>query len=201
MRPRKAPPVGRSHRPQPRPRAADYNPLMQRVIVIGSGGAGKSNFSTRLSRATGLPVIHLDTLYWKPGWVESGQPEWTETVARLCAAERWVMDGNYGGTLGMRMAACDTVVFLDMPRWLCLWRAMKRYVQYRGRARPDMTTGCPEQLSFAFLRWIWRYPRERRPKILAMLAILRVEQRAVVLQSEAAVNRFLTVSAVSPGMR
>lgn len=164
---------------------------MRRVNVIGSGGAGKSHFSTRLSRATGLPVIHLDTLYWKPGWVESGQPEWTETVARLCDAERWVMDGNYGGTLDMRMAACDTVVFLDMPRWLCVLRVMKRYVQYRGRARPDMATGCPEQLSLAFLRWIWRYPRERRPKVLALLDTLSAEQQAVVLQSEADVDHFL----------
>ncbi len=101
------------------------------------------------------------------------------------------MDGNYGGTLDMRMAACDTVVFLDMPRWLCVLRVMKRYVQYRGRARPDMATGCPEQLSLAFLRWIWRYPRERRPKVLALLDTLSAEQQAVVLQSEADVDHFL----------
>ena len=93
---------------------------MQRVIVIGSGGAGKSVFAARLAEGTGLPLIHLDALYWKPGWVAPAPDEWDETMRRLVAGERWIIDGNYSRTLEMRMAACDTAIFLDVPR--AVWR-------------------------------------------------------------------------------
>jgi adenylate kinase family enzyme len=163
---------------------------MRRVLVIGSGGAGKSTFAARLAEHTGLPLIHLDALYWKPGWVESSKAEWAETVEQLTAAERWIMDGNYGGTLEQRLAACDTAIFLDLPRTLCLRRVIQRRVRFHGRARPDMTQGCPERLTWEFVRWIWNYPAERRPKILQRLSALRPDQRVVVLRSAAAVEDF-----------
>jgi len=164
---------------------------MRRVLVIGSGGAGKSTFAARLAERTGLPLIHLDALYWRPGWVEPAKEEWTRRVAQLVADDRWIMDGNYGGTLESRLAACDTVVFLDLPRALCLRRVIGRRIRFRGRARPDMAPGCPEQLSWEFLHWIWSYPATRRPGILRRLAGLRPDQRAVVLQSVSEVARFL----------
>jgi len=105
---------------------------MRRVLVIGSGGAGKSTFARRLAQCAGLPLIHLDAIYWKPGWLETPKEEWTQVVESLLAGERWVMDGNYGGTLEQRLASCDTVVFLDLPRSLCLWRAAVRWVRFRG---------------------------------------------------------------------
>jgi adenylate kinase family enzyme len=164
---------------------------MQRVLVIGSGGAGKSTFAARLSRARGLPLVHLDALYWQPGWVEPSKAEWQQRVAQLVAEDRWVMDGNYGGTLEQRLRACDTVVFLDLPRVVCVTRVLRRYLRYRGHSRPDMTPGCPERLSFEFLNWIWSYPATRRPKILSRLSALAVGQRAVVLHSDAEVNAFI----------
>jgi adenylate kinase family enzyme len=77
---------------------------MRRVLVIGSGGAGKSTFATRLAQLTGLPLFHLDALYWKPGWVETPKEVWSRTMGQLIAGARWVMDGNYGGTLEQRLA-------------------------------------------------------------------------------------------------
>jgi adenylate kinase family enzyme len=112
-------------------------------------------------------------------------------VDGLLARDRWVMDGNYAGTLDRRLAACDTVVFLDLPRAVCLWRAAKRRILYHRRARPDMTPGCPERMTWEFIRWIWDYPRERRPGVLAKLAVLRPDQRAVVLRSTAQADDFL----------
>ena len=168
---------------------------MQRVLVIGAGGAGKSSFAARLSRTYGLPLIHLDALYWKPGWVETNKAEWQERVGQLVGGDRWVMDGNYGGTLDQRIAACDTVVFLDMPRLLCLGRALRRYVRHRGHSRPDMTAGCPERLSFAFLWWIWTYPSKRRPQILSRLGALSSEQRVVILRSDAEIDAFIGAGA------
>ena len=164
---------------------------MRKVMVIGSGGAGKSVFAARLAERTGLPLIHLDAVYWRPGWIQTPKEEWIRTVDEMLAREAWVMDGNYGGTMDRRLAACDTVVFLDLPRAVCLWRAVKRRIAFHGRARPDMTPGCSERLTWQFIRWIWEYPRARRPGVLAKLAALRPDQRAVVLRSSAEVEAFL----------
>ncbi len=144
--------------------------LGRRIMIIGSGGAGKSTLARQLGERLGLPVIHLDREHWQPGWVEPPRAEWEARVAELVAGERWIIDGNYGGTVGLRLAAADTVIFLDFPRVLCVWRVVQRFLAYRGRSRPDMTPGCPEQLDAEFLRWIWHvFPRKTRPTILNLL--------------------------------
>jgi adenylate kinase family enzyme len=164
---------------------------MRRVLVIGSGGAGKSTFASTLSRRTGLPLIHLDALYWRPGWIEPPAAEWDETIEHLLGGDQWIMDGNYGRTLERRLAACDMVIFLDLPRVLCLQRILRRRLQFHGRSRPDMREGCPERLSWEYIQWVWTYPERRRPTILARLAALGPEQPVVVLRSTGEVKRFL----------
>ena len=164
---------------------------MRRVLVIGSGGAGKSTFAARLGAWLDLPVVHLDAVYWRPGWVRMPEPEWRETVAHLVARDAWVMDGNYSGTLDLRLAACDAVVFLDSPRAVCLARVLRRWLRYVGRTRPDMAPGCPEQLTWEFVRWVWDYPRTRRPGILRRLAALPPDRQVIVLRSRASVEQFL----------
>lgn len=145
---------------------------MQRILIIGCGGAGKSTLAKQLGEQLSLPVHHLDRLYWRPGWTPAPADEWRRVQQSLCNTPRWIIEGNYGSTMDLRLAACDTVIFLDYPRRVCLWRVIKRFLIYRGRARPDMTEGCPERLTWEFLRWIWRYRREYRPKILAKLNAL-----------------------------
>ena len=164
---------------------------MQRVLVIGSGGAGKTTFSMQLGAATGLPVVHLDALHWRAGWTAAPKDEWLQIVDEIVARDAWIMDGNYGGTLERRLAACDTVIFLDLPRLVCLQRVVRRALRYRGRTRPDMAPDCPERLNFEFVQWIWQYPRKRRPDILRRLDAVRGEKRVVILGSTHAVERFL----------
>jgi adenylate kinase family enzyme len=165
---------------------------MRRILLIGSGGAGKSTLARRIAARTGLPLIHLDALYWKPGWVETPAAQWRETVGGLLQRETWVMDGNYGGTLDLRLAACDTVIFLDLPPRICLWRAIKRRLRHRGESRPDMTPGCPERLDVGFLLWIAGYRLRRRKTILGKLTAAAVSgKQAVVLKSDAAVEAFV----------
>ena len=164
---------------------------MERILVIGSGGAGKSTVAAELAAVTGLPLIHLDAQYWRPGWQPTPADEWRRRVDELTSRPRWVMDGNYGGTLDLRLDRCDTVIFLDLPRVVCLWRVLKRQLRFLGRSRPDMTPGCPERLSWEFVSWIWTYPRSRRPGILEKLARLGGGRRAVVLSSAGAVRRYL----------
>ena len=164
---------------------------MQRIMIIGSAGAGKTTLSVKLGEILQLPVIHLDAHYWKPGWTRSNDDEWKEKLDQLIQGERWILDGNYGGTMDMRVAAADTVVFLDLPRSVCLYRVFKRIFQYLGRTRPDLADGCLEQLpDLEFLRWIWTYPELRAPKVLSMLAS-HADKTTVVLRSTRDVERFL----------
>ena len=130
---------------------------MKRVLVIGSPGAGKSTLATRLAERTGLPLIHLDQHHWRSGWVEPDKAEWSRQVRDLVAGDRWVMDGNYGGTLAMRLERADTVVLLDFPTWLCVGRVLKRFSTTRGRVRADMAEGCPEHFNFEFLLYTARF--------------------------------------------
>jgi adenylate kinase family enzyme len=164
---------------------------MRKVLVIGSGGAGKSTFAERLGERTGLPVIHLDSLFWRAGWKETPRDVWAARVDELLKGDEWIMDGNYGGTMERRLAACDTVVFLDLPRTLCLWRVVLRSLRYRGRTRPDMAEGCDERMTWEFVRWVWDYPRTRRPGVLKRLGGLREGQRVFRLRSRREVRRFL----------
>lgn len=164
---------------------------MQRVVILGSGGAGKSTLARRLGDRLGLPVMHLDREHWQPGWVEPTRAEWAARVAELVVHDRWVIDGNYGGTIDIRLRACDTAILLDLPRWLCLWRVTRRWLKYRGRTRPDMTPGCDERIDWIFGRWIWNYPRLHRPAMLEHLAGLGAAQRVVHLRSRRAVKEFL----------
>lgn len=164
---------------------------MQRILVIGPGGAGKSTFSRVLATRLGLPVIHLDALYWRAGSEPTAADEWRAVVHGLLARERWVMDGNYGGTLDVRLAACDAVIFLDLPRWVCLAGVFERWVRFVvGRGAP-LPAGNPGRVTWSFVQWIWTYRRRRRPDVLRRLASLPADRRVVILRSRRAMARFL----------
>ena len=165
---------------------------MKRVLVIGSGGSGKTTFATRLSRLTGLPLVHLDSHYWLPHWQKRSDAEWSAIVADLVAGERWIMDGNYGGSLDLRLEACDTVFFLDFPRRTCISRVLKRQLAHLGRSRPELPAGCRERLDLEFLAWIWTYPRRRRPEIIAGLSALEGRKRIHVIRSDAETETYFS---------
>ena len=104
-------------------------------------GAGKSTFSRALSAKTGLPVIHLDVHFWKPGWVPTPDDEWRAKQRGLLAGEAWIVDGNYHATLDLRLERADTVVFLDTPWWICTQRAFARGLRKRP-AGFELPVGC-----------------------------------------------------------
>ena len=164
---------------------------MKKILVIGSGGAGKSTFAKRLGKILNIEVIHLDSLYWRPDWVETPKQEWKKRVEHLIAGDSWIMDGNYSGTLELRVEACDTVVFFDIARVTCLWRVIKRSVEYRNKIRPDMAEGCRERFDLEFIRWVWNYKKRTRPKIVRILAENAHDKEVIWLRSGAEAERFL----------
>ncbi|MCA1555262.1 MAG: DNA topology modulation protein [Acidobacteria bacterium] len=167
---------------------------MRKVLVIGSGGAGKSTFARRLGKLLDIEIIHLDALYWNPGWVETPKAAWAKTIEALVKRDSWIMDGNYSGTFDLRLKACDTIVFLDMPRLICLWRVLKRSMIYRNRSRPDMGAGCHEKLDLEFIKfilWVWNYPKRTRPRIMNWMRENSGNQKVVWLRSPADAERYL----------
>jgi adenylate kinase family enzyme len=162
---------------------------MRRVAVIGCGGSGKSTLARRLGERTGLPVVHLDALFWRPGWQPTPPDEWRSIQAAVVARDRWIVDGNYGGTLDLRLAAADTVVFLDMPRRVTVPSILRRWLRHHGT--PVQASGCPERVSWEFLRWVWNYRRDSRPRALAAIAEHGGAAEVITLRSRADVAAFL----------
>jgi adenylate kinase family enzyme len=163
----------------------------QKVMILGSGGAGKSTLAKKLGERLNLPVYHLDAIFWQPNWVEPVQENWLEAHDELCKRETWIIDGNYGSVMEQRFSAADTIVFLDFPAWLCILRALKRRLIFNGRTRPDMAQNCPEKIDLEFLQWIWTYPRTRRPKILQTIEKLKSTKNTFVLRSPREVSEFI----------
>jgi adenylate kinase family enzyme len=162
---------------------------MQRVLIIGPCGAGKSTLARDLGTRLDLPVFHMDQLNWRPGWVESSKDEIRERLSVIVATDRWLIDGNYGGTLPERLARADTVVYLDFPVSMCFYRVLRRIWTYRGRSRPDMTEGCPERLNLEFLWYLVRWnsgPRVRTERVLR-----GHEGKIIRLKSPAALNDWI----------
>lgn len=141
----------------------------RKILILGNGGAGKSTFAEAMGGRFSLPVVHLDRLWWLPGWVNRTQEEFDALLCRELAKPAWVMDGNYHRTLALRLAAADAAVFLDIPAAECLKNARLRAERYAGRTRPDMADGCPERADAEFEAFILDYERNVRPRMMALL--------------------------------
>jgi adenylate kinase family enzyme len=162
---------------------------VRRIAIIGCAGAGKSTLARDLGTHLDLPVTHLDRLFWQPGWQPTERTRWQEIQRELVAGGQWVLDGNYDSTLEIRVAAADTVIFLDFPRWLCLSRVIRRTIA--SRRRDTQAPGCPDKVDREFLAWIWNYRREVRPRTLAVVAEHGKDVERHVLTSPRAVRKFL----------
>lgn len=163
---------------------------MERILIIGCGGAGKSTLARQLGEKLGLPVVHLDKLFWKPGWVESGKEEIDAKILHELQKPTWIMDGNFNRTLPQRVLYCDTIIYLDFSRMACLLGVLKRVLTTYGTVRPDMGEGCPERFSLDFLKWVWNFNKEKRESYYRMLNECQGVQ-TIVLKNRRMVKRFL----------
>ncbi|WP_318615646.1 DNA topology modulation protein [Sporosarcina sp. YIM B06819] len=164
---------------------------MKKIVLIGSGGSGKSTLARQLGSKLRLNVYHLDALFWKPNWIGVPKDKQRKVQNELVKKEKWVIDGNYSGTIDIRLTAADTIIFLDIHKIICVYRVLKRMLHYRNKTRPDMGSGCEERLDFGFLKWIWNYPKTNRPEILKKLEQLSKEKQIIILRTPKQIQNFL----------
>jgi adenylate kinase family enzyme len=172
-----------------------------RVLVIGMAGSGKSTFSLALNRQTGLPVVHLDLHYWKPGWVRPSDEEWREKQRSLFAGEAWIADGNYYDTLDLQLVRAETVVVLETPWWTCAARAFAR-----GLRRPggEMPAGCQDSVGrrlrdeWGIVGRVWRGRRTEPERARSMISKHGSHADLHVLRSKHEAREFLALLSGRP---
>jgi adenylate kinase family enzyme len=149
---------------------------MKRVLILGPAASGKSTLAARLGEITGLPVIELDKLFWKPGLLPTPQEQWVELQQRLVDEDQWIIDGDLGpnDTVEARLGAADTIVLLDFSLLRCAWRAVRR-----SRERAD------------FWLWLWRYRRKSRPILIEAIHKLAPQADLHMLRNPQALKQFL----------
>ena len=163
---------------------------MERVLIIGCGGAGKSTLARALGEKTGLPVVHLDKIFWSPGnWNHLPRGEFDALLMKELEKPRWILDGNYDRTFSLRLAKCDTVIYLDFNRLTCLLGWIKRVITNWGKTRPDMGPNCNEWIDPEMLGWIWRYNKENRKENYRMLEEA-THARVIILRNRKMVKSF-----------
>ena len=158
-------------------------------MILGSAGAGKSTMAIKLGEITGIPVIHLDRLFWNPGWIATPKDEFDSEVFKAATGDSWIIDGNYSRTLDFRIEQADTIIFIDFNRYFCIYRIFKRWVSNRGRTRFDLGEDCPEKMDWPFLKWVWGYPTHSRKAILDKLH--QCDKNVYHLKSRKAVAGFI----------
>jgi adenylate kinase family enzyme len=139
---------------------------MRKIMVTGvSPGAGKSTFAKKLGKALNIEVYHLDRIYWKPNWVEATKEEFIVKNQEIVIKDSWIIEGNYSSTFQMREEHADTIIYLEMPLIVCLYRVFKRWIKHFGKTRPDMGEGCKEKLDYKFIKYILTTYRSRKIKM------------------------------------
>jgi len=138
---------------------------MKKIIVIGCPGSGKSTFSKALHKITGIPLFHLDMMFWNEDKTTVEKAVFLNRLLKTVQNDEWIIDGNYASTMELRMQACDTVIFLDYPLDVCLNGIKER----RGKVRSDMPWMESDEDDAEFIEFITNYNSQSRPKVLELL--------------------------------
>jgi adenylate kinase family enzyme len=170
-----------------------YRVKVKRIAVTGPAGAGKSRLARQIGDAYGIDVLHLDALFWRPGWMETPAVEWEERQRRELERDTWIVDAQYDDMLPEWLDTADLVVVVDASPLRCLWGVSRR--RLGGADGPDVppdSAPAPVHRALAnFTRVQWHYRRTVRPRLLASLAHRRARQGVVLLRTSGETRRFM----------
>jgi adenylate kinase family enzyme len=168
---------------------------MKRIMVVGvSAGVGKTTFAQRLGKLLHHNVYHLDALFWNPGWIEASLHEFTASQEEIVGRESWIIEGNYSNTFQLRMKNADTIIYLELPLRVCMFRVVKRWITYYGQKRPDLGGECTEKLDWAFIKFIFTTYHARKRKMRKRFETFKAmdsRNRVIMLTSKKEVEKFL----------
>jgi adenylate kinase family enzyme len=162
---------------------------MDRIAIIGCGGSGKTYVARSVAALLNLPLTHLDGVYYDGDWNPLPPDEFAALQHVLVAGPRWLLEGNYAGTLAIRLARADTVIFLDVPAIPCLIGIVQRRWRYRGGQHAQ--DGVYDRVTWSFVRYIWGYRKSTRPKVRQLLDEHGGTARLVTLTSRRQTARFM----------
>ncbi|HEV2590288.1 MAG TPA: hypothetical protein VGU02_00215 [Gaiellaceae bacterium] len=173
--------------------------LGSRIVIVGTYGAGKSTLAARLGAHLGFPVHHLDASRWQAGWALKPRGDWLRELDAHLAEPAWIVDGNFEATLDRRLAACDTVIFLDFPVLASAWRVVRRRLS--RASRPDLPDGLVERPNLRLVRLLLDYHRSGRPTIAALVSAHRPGTKVIVLRGRDEVDELTRSVAASAAQR
>jgi adenylate kinase family enzyme len=162
---------------------------MRRIAIIGCGGSGKTTIGRQLADRIGATITHLDVVYYDDQWNKMDTDKFVALQEELVAADRWVIDGNYAGTLPIRLRRADTVIFLDLPALTCLWGIAQRHWRYRGGQHD--TIGVYDRITWGFIKYVWGYRRAMAPRVRSLIAEHAQHANVRIVTSRRAANRIL----------
>lgn len=161
-------------------------------MIVGCAGSGKSTLARQLSSITGSRVVYLDHFYWAPGWVLRDIKEVHALIAKGLQQDGWICDGNNSSSFALRVPKADMLIWMDLPRSTCIWRVLKRITEHRGKQRPDLPPGCVDRFNWDFLKWVWNFHKNSRPKLEKLYQETEGKLERVHLKTQAEVDEFVT---------
>jgi adenylate kinase family enzyme len=171
---------------------------MKRVIIIGCPGSGKSTFARKLAERINLPLEHLDLYYHdnKHDYAND-RPAWLKLITNLVSKETWIIDGNYKSTFDLRFERADTIIFFDYPRYITVWRTIKRRIQLHGKQRADMPSNWREKIEASHAKFVWTFNKTERPRIYSYLKKYEKGREIVVFRHPREAEEWLDVTTSS----
>lgn len=164
---------------------------IKRVMIVGQPGSGKSTLARQLGELLGLPVVHIDHIHWKAGWIERSESEKDRMCSNVHAQDTWIFEGGRSPTWPERLQRADILIWLDIPLPVRAWRVVWRTIRYHGKTRPDLPEGCPERFNREFAKWIWNTRNTGRARMLNLFNTAPSNKQRYRLKNRRQVEKFI----------
>ena len=164
---------------------------MKKIVILGCAGCGKSTLAKKIGSKFNIPVLHLDTIYWKANWQLEDNDVFLNKQLEMLKKDSWIIDGNYRDTLDLRLKDCDTIIYLDYPRRVAIFGIYKRYFQYRNKQRDTIADGCHEKIDRSFFKWVWNFKKNAKPIIINKINQFQSEKKVYIFKKRRQLNKYL----------
>jgi len=160
-----------------------------KISIIGGSGSGKSTLANILSESMKIPVIHLDSINYKPNWIQVDKVERDKIISGKSNEDKWIIDGNYNKTLKERLIKSDLIIWLDYSSYTQIKGVVKRIAQNYNKERSEIP-GCKERINLKFIKYVATYNKVKRPEMLEILKDIP-EDKLLIFKKQKDLNNWL----------